>query len=83
MIRMVKRKKRKIITSAVKALISDYGGKKWSQLQLVVYENGREYIYIYFNSIFLHNTEDFRTRETRNGTSMSPKQSRSVPSLLW
>ena len=41
---MGKRKKRKIITNTLKALISDYGGKKWSQLELVVYENGSEYI---------------------------------------
>ena len=40
-------------------------------------------VYIFFNSKFLHKTEDFTTRETRNGTSMSPKQSRSVPNLLW
>ena len=40
-------------------------------------------LYIFFNSKFLHKTEVFTTRETRNGTSMSPKQSRSVPSLLW
>ena len=58
-------KKRKIITSTVKGLISDYGGKKWSQLQLVVYENGREYIYIYFFffQFFFQKTEDSQRGE--------------------
>jgi len=59
---MEKRKKRKIITSTVKALISDYGGKKWSQLELLVYENGSEYIY-FFNSIFFQKTEDSQRGE--------------------
>ena len=56
-------KKRKIITSTVKGLISDYGGKKWSQLQLVVYENGREYIYIFFFQFFFQKTEDSQRGE--------------------
>ena len=53
LIRVVKRKKRKIFTSTVEALISDYGGKKLSQLDLVAYENGSEYIFFSIQNFYI------------------------------
>ena len=45
--------KKEIFTSTVEALISDYGGKKWSQLELVVYENGSEYIFFSIQNFYI------------------------------
>lgn len=81
MIRTVKRKKRKTITSTVKALISDYGGKKWSQRELVVYENGSEYRF--FSIQYFYIRQKISQRGNEKWFVHEPQTvARSVPGLL-